>query len=556
MPFSTDSIILRSYFDGKRKCFVLCQNIAVNGVFRAGKLEALVSGFSRNRAIFIAAGWVALALAFFAPSVVHPPGKYDEGFMVCGAERVLRGELPYRDFNSGYPPAQFYTIAAVFRIFGRSLLAERIWDGIWRLATVALVVGLVKAVGGRGRILLLLCIGAWTGVIAYHLYPMITATTFCVGSLWCCIRYLNGCGLRWMFFSGLIAGAGLLYRHDLLLGMCGAVIATTVYLTLTEERKCAEFKGAAAFVAGVVMVFAPIALLIWTSVPHAFLKQSFVDFPRITSGEKFLRFYVVPSIWQLGDFYLPLTILAAAAYRLWRTEICRRPIPLLLFLAAFNALAVATPRLDMAHAYPAMVLSLVLLSWYLAQSTSGLSGRLDSVLRVALLSTVTLLYGLPAVALWTTEVSDIRVQPLSGIARAGPIPLDPDQRDAVQYIQRKLSPAEFIFVGTTSHSRQFSNDALFYFLSSRPQATRWDMWVPGITTEADVQSEIADALEKRHVRYVVLFAARLPHEPNRSSVDNGITILDDAIHGRYTEVARFGRYAIRNRTAAFERAGE
>ena len=26
----------------------------------------------------------------------------------------MRGQLPYRDFNSGCPPAQFYTIAGVF----------------------------------------------------------------------------------------------------------------------------------------------------------------------------------------------------------------------------------------------------------------------------------------------------------------------------------------------------------------------------------------------------------------------------------------------------------
>jgi hypothetical protein len=51
---------------------------------------------------------------------------------VCGAVRVLHHQLPYKDFNTGYAPAQFYTVAAVFKAFGASLLTGRIWDLVWR----------------------------------------------------------------------------------------------------------------------------------------------------------------------------------------------------------------------------------------------------------------------------------------------------------------------------------------------------------------------------------------------------------------------------------------
>ena len=36
---------------------------------------------------------------------------YDEGVMASGADRVLRGEAPYRDFWTVYAPAQFYVLA-------------------------------------------------------------------------------------------------------------------------------------------------------------------------------------------------------------------------------------------------------------------------------------------------------------------------------------------------------------------------------------------------------------------------------------------------------------
>lgn len=482
--------------------------------------------------------------------MLHHANTYDEGFLVSGAERLLRGQLPYRDFNSGYPPGQFYTVAAVFRVFGVSLLTERVWDVLWRLATVAATVGLVRAVRGRAPTLVLLCIGAWTGVITFHLYPMITGTIFCVCALWCCVWYLDGRGLRCMLLSGLITGLGLLYRHDLLLCIFGAVIAATVYQAVVERDR-AGILGAAVFVGGVVAIFAPFALLIWTHTPHALLKQTFIDFPRITAGEKFIRFYVIHTIWDLDVFYLPLTILTVAAFQFWLTHSKSRQVLLLLWLAAAFTLAVASQRLDVPHVYPAIVLSLVLLSCCLAQPIADKPRQLPSGFRKVLLCAVLFVYAVPSAAAWVKEISMIGVPRDLGIARAGPIPLDADQVLAVRYIQDRIAPGEPLYVGTTSHSGQYMNDALFCFLTNRPQATRWDMWVPGITTRRDVQSEIAGELDKKRVEFVVLFAASVARDPIRGFSDNGPTVLDTAIRNRYREVARFGRYTILRRTSEF-----
>ncbi len=48
----------------------------------------------------------------------------DEGFLVDGAERVLRGQLPVSDFMS-YPPGSYLLLALFFRVFGTSLLVSR-----------------------------------------------------------------------------------------------------------------------------------------------------------------------------------------------------------------------------------------------------------------------------------------------------------------------------------------------------------------------------------------------------------------------------------------------
>jgi len=59
------------------------------------------------------------------PRYLHGPIWGDEGFLAAGAERVLRGEVPNRDFVSLQPPFSFYAVAAGFAFFEPSLSVMR-----------------------------------------------------------------------------------------------------------------------------------------------------------------------------------------------------------------------------------------------------------------------------------------------------------------------------------------------------------------------------------------------------------------------------------------------
>src|SRR5205807_9649423 len=114
-----------------------------------------------------------LTAAYIGVLLPFPPGIYDEGLIVCGAERILRGQHTYVDFMSGYPPGQFYTIALVFRVFGTGLLAERIWDSVWRLAMVAAAAWLTRALTRKDfKVLPLAFSAALARAIPYRRYPV------------------------------------------------------------------------------------------------------------------------------------------------------------------------------------------------------------------------------------------------------------------------------------------------------------------------------------------------------------------------------------------------
>jgi len=501
--------------------------------------------------------WSVLAAAYLGAFITEPPGTYDEGLIVCGAARILRHQLPYRDFNTGYPPAGFYTIAGVFSVFGTSLLAERIWDTLWRLAIVGLAVVLARAATPRQQAhpLPLICALLITGICGAHLYPLISCMLPCFAAVWFAVLYLNQRGLRWLFFSGISAGFAVLYRHDLAACVCGAVTIAICYQAMAGEKR-RWLQLLVVFWTGVLLVVTIPILYFWLSVPHDLLVQSFIDFPRNNFAGRYVPVPGPSAILAWSEFYLPMAVIVAAAITLRRAAADRKPILTLLLMCSVFTIALATQRLDIQHAYPAIMFSSVLLCACIADWQ--LENR--RLLQNLFLSGVVLCCGLvplfvfarrmtrrteevpPGIA--PAELRYSRNEPPNEIVRAGPILLALDERQAVEYIQGHLLPGGPLYVGAATHSLVSYNDALFYFLADRPQVTRFDMLVPGITTGAAVQSEILRDIRQKNPEYVVLFRAPPSHEPNLSSVDSGVSILDDAIRQEYIQVAEFGRYTI------------
>lgn len=49
------------------------------------------------------------------------PSNGDEGLILSSAQRILQGEVPYRDFFETFTPGSFYWVAAVLRVFGTTV---------------------------------------------------------------------------------------------------------------------------------------------------------------------------------------------------------------------------------------------------------------------------------------------------------------------------------------------------------------------------------------------------------------------------------------------------
>ncbi len=91
--------------------------------FFAGKQREIIrTRFLTRSLIFL------LSYAILFLGMTRRPSIFDEGIVLTAAMRVAAGQVSHRDFYILYGPAQFYLLAGLFRIFGHSILIERLFD--------------------------------------------------------------------------------------------------------------------------------------------------------------------------------------------------------------------------------------------------------------------------------------------------------------------------------------------------------------------------------------------------------------------------------------------
>lgn len=516
---------------------------------------------------------------------------YDEGLVTTGAMVVLRGGMPHRDFWSNYAPGQYYALAAIFRLFGASIWVERLFATLVMSLLLTMVYGLARRLEAHKWAYAAWAIGlGWVGlpVAAGNLG---TSLLCGLGSYLCWLNFLRNQRRAWSLAAGLLAGLTTLFRHDLgvytLLShslVMGAFLWRQAEYGRPLRRRLAYLlrQGLGSYLLGFALVVAPVLIVFLVKVPLPILRYDFVDFPtRIyprvrgipypcplrvlwsaSEGSGNLR-SVVRDLLGTIPFYFAFAVwLGALAWLLAGTRArwldWQQPRPwacLLLLAVAVLYFLHALVRHDQGHllatALPSAILLAVSVQDVVARLPAG--SRQRQALTTGTIAVVALLILHP---LWTR--AHLLLNRLAGpapprfeVQRARGICLTPEEvgyQDALLWIQRNVPPNEPIFVGNFRHDRIFINDALFYFLSGHPPATRYYELHPGIATTRPIQEEIIGEIEAKAVRFVVLADMPLPPDERIGPPDS--SLLDDYLRRTFTRVCNFGRYVTCVRSAA------
>ncbi len=176
----------------------------------------------------VAAG--AYALLFNRANVL----SHSIGYNLYASERVLEGDVPYRDFHTLYPPAIFYLNAALFKWLGVSLYTALLGVCVFKILTVAMIYLSGRQVMPRawallsalGSLLWLRPNGPFKSV------PMHYGALFLAAALFLLLKYENRKKLVFIFFAGASLGLVALFKHNI---GAYALLGSLVFLA-AEDR--------------------------------------------------------------------------------------------------------------------------------------------------------------------------------------------------------------------------------------------------------------------------------------------------------------------------------
>jgi hypothetical protein len=539
---------------------------------------------------------VQLAIVFLASYVLlfavmtRRPGFYDEGIMLTGAMRVAAGQIPHRDFHYIYGPAEIYILSGLFKIFGTSLLVERLFD----LLIKALLVTSVYAIAlSYCRRAIAIFISVVTILWLYGMKEFGIATTpvsllNLVGSYLILPTFVGRVSTRRMFAAGAISGVAALFRPDTgiaLAGIHACVISIAVYL---------RFKGAAnrlvifastfwPYLLGFAILTIPAAIYYLSVAPLAAMLEDIVFYPaKYYHRGRYLPFpgIDVKGLENLG-VYLPIAITGVSVYALVARRFRVRPsdadrldntrqtqewygflvtFTILLIVMYLKGLVRAAPLQMYLAIVPSLLLAAVLFQ-HRASFSRPVRISISGLLWLSLLPAAwSALHEARFEYVWHSSVAE---RFLSLTRNAGPgtetewckiaNPIttgfcffpEEDRVHAIEFIGSHTQPGQTLYVGVSHHDRIFANDNIIYFATQRIPATRWSHFDPDLQNRYDIQTQMVDELEHNAPPYIVLDSEfELSREPNDSSKSSGVTLLDRYIHDKYQPGETFGTMSV------------
>ena len=527
-------------------------------------------------ATWAAVGSVCALVALPLRGLYHTTGgTMEEGFMLVFPERMLKGDLPNRDFLHLYGPGALQVLAAWYKVVGVSLESERTFGLIQHLGIIFALFTLARpwgriaaaAVAGLAVFYVLTPIGltamAWNGGLALCLWSIVFA-----------LRARSVANpRRSLIAAGLLAGLALTYRPDLALAL---IIVYGWYLWRNPRWRTVLL---AAFV-GLLPMWVHVALVGPSTafrgmvIDPVFKLRAGRELPRPPSwshldGSLQAIAELIPPWWKLPALSAPKSLflwffamlivpvlLLWVAVRLWRQSHSARAATLLCgALFSVGVVPQALQRPDSTHlswvtcvSFPLLILAVV---EYMRQrrprSTQRQLVTAGVATAVALTFVVAPLFTFRYYLLHT-RVSAGNVQTPFPVSRNGRRFYLGDfgpylaSRDVIADLGKMSKPGERLLVGPSDLRRTWYSDAFFYYMFPElTPATYFIEMDPGLANApgSRLASEVASS------DWVILTGFWDGWREPNSSMDFGSDVPNQVLHDDFCEVGSYQNGLVR-----------
>lgn len=452
----------------------------------------------------------------------------DEGIILQAAERVLRGQIPYRDFFLFYTPGSVYLQAALFKVFGDTLAVAR--TGIAFVGAACSVVTYCLARRVCSRRISLFAAGMTTTVSVTYRFVVVHnwySTLFTCLGVYAAVRLLESGQKRWAFLTGSLIALTILTEQSKGAALLGGFVLGYVILWCAARKHAVAPLGFRAFGVGLTWPWVPTLLYFaskhstavmfqhwfwplnhYTQANHVFYghlswPEEARDF--LLTGPLWIRIWECLTLSPLIIFpILPLVGLAFFAFwtrRIWnqkssspevRYYVILTPIFACLLLSIF---VVRTDITDFVYLAP---LWYVILAWILQRRNS--SYPLWQKLRPFVQAYVYIAFGMLGFALLlSANGASIRSQTRRGVVFTS------TKETVIQAVQMRIPPGDELLV--------YPYLPLYNYLTATHSPANLDFFQAGMNTPEQAQ-DIIDSLQDRKTRWILFdpeFLTRIPY---------------------------------------------
>jgi hypothetical protein len=469
----------------------------------------------------------------------------DEGAMLVYPEIMLKGALPYRDFETFYGPGNLWCLSTAYAVFGVNIFVERAVGLTYRLLTLIAIFCIVRQ---GGTIIAAGCMGLagslflWTNIAAS---AWVGAWTCVLWSFW----LLASIGGWRHLVGGIVGGVALLYRPDL----APALIAGALPIFLWLDR-AGRFK----FLVGVLLGLLPLAALaLYVGPEKIFDNLFFSPVLRSNPARRLPLSSADPAVVILFTCHLIASLLnvfaGATSARADRRDVrARLHLGVALFGLALTYQAIQ--RMDDGHVVAPAIVSIGLLPW----SIMVVSRRWSESLPVAvgqwiavLVSIVVMETALPQYVIFIRQefLAGLGLVDSGGVfveegGRSFPVrsrELAVEAETMLRDVDKLSSPGQRLFVGPADLRRTNYNDTYIYHLVPKLVPATYFLEMnplsanrPNSRLAADVQSADWLALNRGWDSW---------SEPNRS-VEFGSDAPNRVVREHFEVVGEYGSYLL------------
>jgi len=471
---------------------------------------------------WITAAIFALTVAYLWIFRRYTSMEPDEGIVLEGAQRILRGEVLYRDFFSYFTPGSYYSLALLFKIFGSSFLVAR--TALVFFGGVYSAVGylLARRVCSRASAIFVSALVMLTTLpYRFEVLHNWDSTLWACLAVYCAVRWLESPRWTWAFATGSLAALTCLFEQSkgagLVLGL-GAGLMAIAFL----DRQRSLWNGTITLGLAIGMAWPFLATVAYFGAQHSlsvmvadwfwplhhyslanhvpYGYQNWSDATRhllFGGGSLMVRAITILAISPC--FLVPALPLAAVGLLIyWVIQMLREAEPrtvaahYVLVCGALSGLllSVVIGRADIIHFMYLMPLFALVLGWMIdGQDIPGQLFRQVKPIFIAYTAVAFLMFVAPMLlrALNARE----QIQTRRGVVHV-PVP-----DTVVEYIQAHVAAGEKILV--------YPYLPLYYYLTDTTSPTHYEYFQPGMHTPQQAE-EMLEEITAAHVP-VVLFEA-------------------------------------------------